>query len=106
MFHLACKEGSPEEDYQDMFFQLCQRRKRQARSCPTQQQKTQNSQTGSAHKVHVAHLVTHNPQAIKFHGVIIEFLDFSKPPVGCGRSQEVGEGRVRPVQLWKDTGPN
>lgn len=42
-------------------------------------------------------LVTHNPQAVKLHGLVIEVLDFLKPPLCCGRSQEVGESSVRSV---------
>lgn len=43
--------------------------------------------------------VTHNPDAIKLHGILVEILDFLTPPGCCFLSEEVRECSVGPVEL-------
>ena len=43
--------------------------------------------------------VTHNPQSIELQGLLVEVLDFLKPPRGCAVAEEVGERGVGSVQL-------
>lgn len=43
--------------------------------------------------------ITHNPDAIKLHGVIVEILDLPNPPFSRAVPEEVWEGRVGSVAL-------
>jgi len=51
------------------------------------------------------HFYTYNPQAIKLDasrgvgGTVVEFQDFSLPPLHCGIAEEVWEGSMCSIEL-------
>lgn len=44
-------------------------------------------------------LITYDPEAVEHHDIVVEILDFLKPPLCCFITEEIREGRVRSVEL-------
>lgn len=44
-------------------------------------------------------MLTHDPDAVKLHGVVVEVLDLRNPPISRAVLEEVWEGREGPVEL-------
>lgn len=46
---------------------------------------------------------TYNPQAVKLQSIVVVLIELSVPPFDCLVAEEVWEGGVGPVQLWRQS---
>lgn len=108
--YVAYMVGFPGVDHQDTFLQLCHGQNLQAHSCPSKNIKykwrnwkeNQVEWVVNRNKVPLLDFLfqdTHNPNAIKLHGILIEIFDFCVPPICRLVTEKVWKCGVWPIEL-------